>query len=85
MKWVLPFALLLLTSCGDDHDMADVTVSFRHVVEESPLVLNQVDYGNEVGESYNVTRLEYILTDSVLMRDEGTSVNVRDVFYVRVP
>ncbi|SVB76055.1 uncharacterized protein METZ01_LOCUS228909, partial [marine metagenome] len=28
MKWVLPFALLLLTSCGDDHDMADVTVSF---------------------------------------------------------
>lgn len=85
MKWVLPFALLLLTSCGDDHDMADVTVSFRHVVEESPLVLNQVDYGNEVGESYNVTRLEYILTDIVLMRDDGTSVNLRDVFYVRVP
>ena len=69
-------------SCGDNPDAGDVTITFHHTVADAPLVFNSVDYINPAGETYNVTRLEYILTDAMLVRANGTSLDLQSAAYI---
>ena len=73
---LLPLALAsllaLLPGCGDDDDEAgSVSVLFDHTVAGRDLVFDEADYTNEAGNQYQVTRLEYILTDVALLQADG--------------
>lgn len=76
LRALLPLALasllVLLPGCGDDDDEAgSVSVLLDHTVTDQDLVFDEADYTNEAGNQYQVTRLDYILTDVALLQADG--------------
>ena len=82
MAMVAPF---IFSGCGDSGDSGDagtVTVLLDHEVNGHPLVLNEPQYTNAAGNYYSISRLEYIVTDLRLEKENGASTELKDHHYV---
>jgi hypothetical protein len=82
MAMVAPFIFPGCGDSGDDGDAGTVTVLMDHEVNGHPLVLNEARYTNAAGNNYSISRLEYIVTDFRLERENGASVELKDHHYV---
>lgn len=75
--WILPL-LFVMTSCTKEDDTeaevakADITFTVTHEVDGSALVFNQLLYTNEAGNKYEVSRLEYYLSDFKFKKANGS-------------
>ncbi|HJP30424.1 MAG TPA: MbnP family protein [Candidatus Latescibacteria bacterium] len=74
---------LYLLACGDDEDDAGtLTVHFDHQIADETLDIDAMAiYTNAAGNTYTVSRLEYIVTDIDLIRDDGATYHLRDEHY----
>ena len=80
---------LFLTACDDDDNgnnpepsANSLEVSFKHEVDGEPLVFDTMQYQNEAGETYGVTKLEYIITDFKFYKAEGGSTSIPTSQYI---
>ncbi len=75
----------VLSGCGllqkSTDDPGAVTVILDHTVDSDPLLFNDIRYTNAAGNRYSVTLLEYIVTDVVLERPDGSSFEIAAVHY----
>lgn len=84
MKKVLFSALagsLLLFSCKKNNEydpsvLADLTVEFDQVAGSSDLHLNTGNYTNSMGQSFNVTKMKYFVSNFTLTNANGTVYTV---------
>ncbi len=82
---------LLLSSCKKDdapnynsNVKADLSVEFDNVVGSSNLQLNTGSYTNGVGQSFNVTKLKYYVSNFVLTNVDGSVYTVpqKDCYFL---
>ena len=74
-----------LLACGDDvGDAGSIALHFVHQVDGAALELNAGTYTNDAGNSYQITRLEYILSDVRLETTKGKSVLLKDFHYTDI-
>lgn len=82
MAMVAPFIFFSCADSGDEGDAGTVTVLLDHEVNGHPLALNEPQYTNAAGNNYSISRLEYIVTDFRLEKENGASVELKDHHYV---
>jgi len=73
---ILPLlAAFALSACGDDptelEGFGTVVIQFDHVVDGAALAMNTGTYTNAMGNSYSVSKLEYVMSDFTLSRSDG--------------
>ena len=86
MKWVLILAVLaagIFTSCKKETASqynsavkAELSVEFDNIAGSSDLQLNGGTYTNASGESFNVSKLKYYVSNFVLTKSDGTVYTV---------
>ena len=71
-------SVALITSCSKEEDAevnnvptVDITVSVSHEVDGVELVYSDIIYANKAGNKYEVTRLEYYLSDFAFLKSNG--------------
>ncbi len=85
--------ILALSSCDDDGDDYNNTppsddnantlrISFEHEVNGDSLVFNETRYENKAGQRYEVTKLEYIVTDFRLYTDATSYEEISTSQYI---
>ncbi len=85
--WLLVVIVLVgptvLGGCdsADPDEPGSVSVVLRPMVDASTLTLNELQYVNAAGNRYSVTRLEYILSEVMLIQDDGTRVLLASAHY----
>ncbi len=95
MKRLIPYIVIalgvgmVLPACDDDDDSKNaepesstLQVRFKHEVDGDTLVFDDMRYTNEAGEDYGVTKLEYIVTDFRLYKDETNFEEVSTSQYI---
>lgn len=60
----------------------NITVTFIHKIDSTPLTLNTGQYTNEAGNPYRVSLLEYIVSNLTLIDENGKATQVKDYHYV---
>jgi hypothetical protein len=81
----LLIGLLILMSCKQEPvipDTGSVHFSLQYTVDEQPVVFDTIRYVNEAGNAFSVTRLEYFISEVVLVDSEGKEYRSDEVFYV---
>jgi hypothetical protein len=87
MKSLICISLILgiavfLSSCGSKNDQqADsghLVFSFEHYADGSPLVFDQMNYTNAAGNKYEVTEIQYFISDLTLNGTNGDKVVVNE-------
>ncbi len=81
--------LAMVSGCDDDDTgpvgtsptSGSVTLNFDHMVDNDPLALNQQIYTNAAGQSYSVTKLQYVISDVRLHRKNGSFVGMEGIHY----
>lgn len=73
---------LSLSSCTKDEVQA--TISFNHEVDGETLMLHDVSYLNEAGNSYDVRKLMYIVSNIQLENENGDSYQLSDMNFIDV-
>ncbi|HMN32666.1 MAG TPA: hypothetical protein PKA54_04780 [Chitinophagaceae bacterium] len=75
--------LLLLGSCSKNKDgIGELTVQMYHHVDGSILNFNAMNYNNDAGYPYSVTRLEYYLSNFEFTDLSGHTYKSSKVFYI---
>jgi hypothetical protein len=62
-----------------------ITISFVHLVDGSPLVIDTMIYLNAAGNHYMITEVQYFISDVILYKSDGTSLTIndwKDIHYV---
>lgn len=72
MKNVLLMAGLLTSSALFAQKTGSLTVQFRNVVDTEDVVLKEKQYTNAVGEQFNITFLQYYVSNIRLLRRNGS-------------
>ena len=74
--------MLLLVSCKKDtvtapsEEMTEMSVEFDNIMGGQNLFLNAVNYTNAAGESFNVSLLQYYISNIKLRKTDGTIYTV---------
>lgn len=78
MKYILLLTLLsatlFFTACVDDDDdnnlpSGRLQLSFEHFADGKPLVYDKLDYTNEAGNNYEISEIQYFISDITLYKD----------------
>ncbi len=70
------------SSSGEEAEsVADLTVTFRHVLDDAPIRPDQLIYRNAAGNEYSVTTFEYLITDVRLRKADGTDYLLAEAIY----
>jgi hypothetical protein len=59
-----------------------VTFKFIHYVGKEPLVLDTIRYTNLFGNKYSVATLKYFVSNIILQKSDGDSLELKEVFYI---
>lgn len=78
------FFAMLLSFCSTKKTEPNVRLQFTHRVDDSSLVLHQMDYSNPAGNNYSVMRLKYLVSNIQLHDIAGNSILLSDVHFVDV-
>ncbi|MGK0185082.1 MAG: cytochrome c peroxidase [Verrucomicrobiales bacterium] len=73
----LVFALSIGRSSGQEKSSV-LTLSFRHVVDGRPLLMNSLRYRTSAEDSFSVSRLSYLLTRLELEQENGKWLTLKD-------
>lgn len=60
----------------DDTDLAPLSVEFDNIVGGKNLYLNTETYTNAAGEDYNISTLEYYISNIIVRKADGTTYTV---------
>ncbi len=86
MIFVPSLLLLFFAGCdlfgSKDPESGMVTVEFSNRVNSQDLALNTQNYNSSAGHSFNVTLIEYIITDITLHNKNGAFVSLSDAHYI---
>jgi hypothetical protein len=77
MRNVLIIMLLGLLACGEEHKLPAegmLSIEFRHLVDGSDPMYDQMIYENEAGNNYEITNIQWFVSDVVLVRENGDEV-----------
>lgn len=94
--WIVTVCVIsILQGCSPDEEDDDdvyvepiystyMTLSFEHQVDEKKLELNTFNkpYTNAMGQSYNVSKLRYLVTNIILHQINGAQIKLDDYFFV---
>ncbi|GAA4109183.1 hypothetical protein GCM10022393_05650 [Aquimarina addita] len=81
MKKFTLFTLIIgffsIISCGDDDKNTEATfgtveLNFTNTIDNAPIELNNTSYINGSAESYTISELKYIVSNIVLISDDGS-------------
>jgi len=72
--------ILLSSSCSKTKPK--VTVTYTNSVDGTELVYHEMNYTNDAGNTYNVMRLKYILSQITLHSHDGSSILLDDIHFV---
>ncbi len=81
-------SLLPMSSCrenGEEQHNTGLTIDFRHVVGNSTLVFNAMNYTNAAGNPYEVTEIMYFISDLKLYHHDGRVISFsewEDINYI---
>ncbi|RYG00575.1 MAG: hypothetical protein EOO02_14600 [Chitinophagaceae bacterium] len=83
MKYIILFiAALSLSSCSkdsggfDQHTVAPLSIEFDNIVGGKNLILNAESYTNKTGETFNISLLQYYISNIKLTAENGTEYTV---------
>ncbi len=85
---ILPllFFVTILNSCKRDKDIVPEKVSLDinigYSIDDLPLIVDSIMYTNAAGNVYEITRLEYYISNIVLHLANGENYVSRDIFYL---
>ena len=83
---VLLLSLPLLTGCSDNkNSTGTVILELDHFVDGAPLVFNAYNYVNAAGNTYSVTKLEYVISDVTLIGEGNADFAYGGVHYRNHP
>ncbi len=55
-----------------DKELVSLSIEFNNIAGDQELVLNTTDYSNTAGESFNISQLQYFISNIRLGRPDGT-------------
>ncbi len=56
--------------------VGSLIISFNHVVGNIPLVLDTVQYKNEIGQPYTITKFKYYISNIHLYKTDGSLISI---------
>ena len=72
---------LHLLSCESDEDRTGrIRITFKHLVKNEPIVLNEMRYENAAGNLYEITDIEWFISDVTLVSANGREIALKDDF-----
>ena len=80
-----------IISCKEDipdepaEQTGRITLSFLHLVDGRPLVIDTMMYVNTAGNHYMITEVQYFISDVILHKNDGSSMMIddwKDIHYV---
>jgi len=74
---LLLLSLFSLGSCQEenhDDNFGYVHFYFQHLVDETPVQFDQMQYVNGSGNVYEITEIQWFISDITLVRDDGTEI-----------
>lgn len=85
MRYIPVICLMGLLACGEDKDIPAAgmfTLEFRHLVNGSEAVYDQMIYENEAGNVYELTNIQYFISDVILVRQNGGETGIDGVDWI---
>jgi hypothetical protein len=85
MRYVLIIVILGLAACGKENDLPDsgmLTLEFQHVVNGAEAAYDEMIYENEAGNVYELTNIQYFVSDVILVRQNGDEITVDGVDWI---
>lgn len=87
---LIAFSSLFIIACECDDEGTtplneyQATINLTQFVDGNALVMNTTDfrYTNAMGQQYNVSRLQYLISDITFHRTNGTSFIIEDYHYL---
>jgi hypothetical protein len=62
-------------SCEDDEESpGDLSIGFEHVIGNTPINFNSMEYTNAAGNLYEITDIQWFVSDLELIREDGSSI-----------
>lgn len=71
IAFLLCITLAIVGCSDDDTETGDVTLSFENIIAGNNIELNNTSYTNESDETYTISELKYIVSNIVLIKDNG--------------
>ncbi len=79
-------AVLAIISCKEDDNtiVGAVNLNFSNTINDEPIVLNTGSYTNQSNETYTISELKYIVSNIVLIKENGDEFKypVSESFFV---
>jgi hypothetical protein len=80
MKKLIPVLFFFgLIACGEENDVSEygnLTIGIRHLVNGSSAMYDEMIYENEAGNPYEITNIQWFLSDLVFVRDNGEEIQI---------
>ncbi len=67
-----------------DPEEAKVTISFDHINNSSPLVLDQAVYTNAVGQEYSIKTVKYFISRVTFHKTDGSTYESPDIHFIDI-
>lgn len=85
LKTTILFLLIFtIHSCTEEVSKPNIKLEFKHNIDGDDLTLHYGKYLNESGESYDVRKLMYLISDVKIENNNGDIHQLKDVHFVRV-
>ena len=84
--FLVALVITLLGACNKNDNFfpekIKLTVKLNHVIDGNPLVFDTLVFFNEAGNNYEITRLEYYISNIKLHSDFLGDYESNDIIYV---
>lgn len=88
MRFTALAIFIFLAACDNQEtinpDVVTVNLHFRHLVDGSEVILDQVVYKNAIGQDYSVKTIKYFISRVQLHTDDNSTIDLDEIFYVDI-
>lgn len=78
--WPVILALHLCGCESDEERAGRIAISFNHLVKNEPIIFNEMRYENPAGNQYEITDIEWFISDVRLVSIDGREIILNDDF-----
>jgi hypothetical protein len=71
---------LQLVGCESDDERGHIGITFSHLIRNEPIILNEMRYENAAGNPYEITDVEWFISDVTLVSANGREIILKDAF-----
>ncbi len=75
---ILPILVVLSTSCKKESKEGYLSIHFEHQVDGKPLIKDTMAYTNTAGNVYQVSEIQYFISEVRLYNSEGYQILIRE-------